>query len=80
MNVHLTEEQRKFVDERVASGQYASASEVIRAGLRLLLEDEQWRVAVREKIARGLADAHAGRIFDGDAVLDELESELKARR
>ncbi len=77
MNVHLTDEQRKFVRERVSSGQYASASEVLRAGLRMLVEDEQWRAEVREKIARGMAQAKAGKLVDGDAFFDELEASLK---
>lgn len=38
MNVSLTPELEKIVFERVASGLYASASEVIREALRLLEE------------------------------------------
>jgi antitoxin ParD1/3/4 len=36
MNVSLTPELEKFVTNKVASGRYHSASEVIRDGLRLL--------------------------------------------
>jgi len=35
-NISLTPELEAFVDSQVASGQYKTASEVIRAGLRLL--------------------------------------------
>jgi antitoxin ParD1/3/4 len=35
-NVSLTPDLASFVDERVASGRYGTASEVVRAGLRLL--------------------------------------------
>src|SRR5205085_11483455 len=38
MNVSLTPELEKFVQSRVASGRYQTASEVIREGLRLLEE------------------------------------------
>ena len=38
MNVSLTPELEKIVAERVSSGRYASASEVIRQALRLLEE------------------------------------------
>jgi antitoxin ParD1/3/4 len=57
MNISLTPELERLVDEKVKSGRYASASEVIREGLRLLEEQEalkQQRLAeVRWKIDRG---------------------------
>jgi antitoxin ParD1/3/4 len=34
----LPEEQARFIDRQVASGGYASGSEVVRAGLRALQE------------------------------------------
>ncbi len=39
--VSLPEEQAAFIDAKVASGDYASASEVVRAGLRALRERDQ---------------------------------------
>ena len=40
LNVSLTPELERFIAARVASGHYRSASEVVRAGLRLLVERE----------------------------------------
>jgi antitoxin ParD1/3/4 len=40
-NVSLTPELEEFVDSKVASGRYRSASEVVRAALRLLEERER---------------------------------------
>ncbi|MEG9500312.1 MAG: type II toxin-antitoxin system ParD family antitoxin [Methylorubrum extorquens] len=40
LNVSLTPELTEFILVRVASGRYQSASEVVRAGLRLLERDE----------------------------------------
>lgn len=40
-HVALTEPLARFVERQVAEGRYASASEVVRAGLRLLLEREE---------------------------------------
>jgi antitoxin ParD1/3/4 len=40
MNVSLTPELERYVAERVASGRYRSASEVVRAALRLLEKEE----------------------------------------
>lgn len=48
MNVSLTPEIRAFVADRVASGRFQNASEVVRAALRLLEEDERRRLARSE--------------------------------
>lgn len=42
-NVSLTPEIEAFIDGRVASGRFRSASEVVRAALRLLEEEERER-------------------------------------
>ena len=63
-NVSLTPEIEAFIDGRVTTGRYRSASEVVRAALRLLEEDERRREASRRsrmaetdrKPPRGLAD------------------------
>ena len=79
MNVSLTPELEAFIDARVASGRYQSASEVVRAGLRLLEVDERDREAalaeVRQKIGVGLEQIQRGEVFDGEAVFDELDKE-----
>lgn len=80
MNVHLTPELRKLVDAEVASGLYASASEVVREGLRLLVEERRWREDVRRKIAEGVAEAKAGELRDGDEVAERLRKRLDTRR
>jgi antitoxin ParD1/3/4 len=41
MNISLTHELEKFVNNKVQSGTYTSASEVVRDGLRLLVERDQ---------------------------------------
>jgi antitoxin ParD1/3/4 len=65
MNVSLTTELEQLVNEKVASGMYHSASEVIREGLRLLKErDELRRVQmdeVRRDIMLGVEQVRAGR-------------------
>ncbi len=40
LNVSLTPELEQFIADRVASGRYQTASEVVRAGLRLLEQSE----------------------------------------
>lgn len=43
MNVSLTPELERYINEKVASGLYHSASEVIREGLRLLKDQDALR-------------------------------------
>ena len=63
-----------FVKEQVEGGSYASASEVIRDGLRLLEEDQQRRQAIldslRGEIERG---RRSGKPKPAAEVLDRLE-------
>ena len=63
-----------FVKEQVEGGSYASASEVIRDGLRLLEEEQQRRKAtmdgLRGEIERG---RRSGRPKPATEVLDRLE-------
>jgi antitoxin ParD1/3/4 len=63
MNVSLTPELEQYVQEKVSSGLYYSASEVIREGLRLLKEREQFQQTrlqeLRQEIQVGLDSGEA---------------------
>ena len=53
-NVNLTEHYSEFVDQLIASGRYKNASEVLRAGLRLLEQrttEEEQKVALLRRLA-----------------------------
>jgi antitoxin ParD1/3/4 len=69
MNISLTPELEKIVAERVASGRYASAGEVLREALRLLQECDELN-QLRQEIRRGLEqlDQGRGRPFDDEAL------------
>lgn len=56
-NVNLTDHQHKLIKELVASGRYQNASEVVRAGLRLVESHEEER---KEKIERFWAEIQKG--------------------
>jgi antitoxin ParD1/3/4 len=83
MNVSLTPELEKFVQKKVASGMYQTASEVVREGLRRLDDESKRRRAqikrLREKIAKSVAQADAGLLVDGDEVLRGL-AQMRAKR
>lgn len=69
MNISLTPELEQLVDDKVRSGRYASASEVIREGLRLLEEREQLKqqrlAEIRRKIDRGIEQMDRGEGIPG---------------
>lgn len=75
MNVRLTPQQEAMVERLVAGGQYLTASEVVREGLRLL-EQELWKRDARQKIAEGLEDLKAGRTVDGETAMAEIRRKL----
>jgi antitoxin ParD1/3/4 len=81
MNVSLTPELARLVEEKVASGLYTSASEVVREALRLLAESDSLREArvdeLRREVAKGMASAKAGRLKDGNAVIAKLDARLR---
>jgi antitoxin ParD1/3/4 len=52
-SVSLGDYFETFVDSRVTEGRFKNASEVIRAGLRLLEEEEQKILALRKAIKDG---------------------------
>ena len=74
----LTEEQARFIDQKVEQGGYASGSEVVREGLRGLQEDaaviERW---IKEEVlptARDL-ETHPERAIPLEEAFDQLLAE-----
>lgn len=63
-----------FVQAQLASGRYNNASEVVRDALRLMEERERRLAALDAALARGIADADAGRVTSAEEVLDRLEA------
>ena len=84
MNVSLTPELEELVQEKVRSGRYNSASEVVREALRLLEEQDELRAVrleeVRKKIAQGLASLDRGEGIDGEDAKERLRAKSEARR
>lgn len=77
-SVALSQHFETFVRRQVESGRYNNASEVVRAGLRLL-EDQQKQAelqleAMKTAIAVGLA---SGPAITADQVFDRLEARYR---
>jgi antitoxin ParD1/3/4 len=73
--VALTSRDDRFIADQIEAGEYGNVSEVVRAGLRLL-EQEQLRLkALRQAIAQGDADAAAGRVknYQPGELLREMQ-------
>lgn len=64
-NVVLTDRQEALIERLVEEGRYQNASEVLRAGLRLLEDDEAELDAIRARIAHSLAQAERGEFAPG---------------
>ena len=83
MNVSLTSRLEKLVSDKVASGRYGSASEVVREALRLLEEQEHARnaqlQALKQAVAAGVADLKTGtRVFDS-AMVERIKTRGRKR-
>ena len=73
MNVSLTEPMEHFVRQKVAVGEYETASEVVREALRLLRQrDKVWRSEVRGKIKAGMDSIRDGRSLSAPQVQAEM--------
>ena len=79
MSADLGKTLEKLVTKLVATGRYRSKSEVLREGVRLIQERETRLAALDASIARGVADANAGRVKSTSEVFNQLESKLKAK-
>lgn len=66
----------QFVSSQIAAGRYKNVSEVIRAGLRLLENEENKMLALRNAIQKGL-DSPRVENFDFEEHLAKLKSESR---
>lgn len=63
----------QFVSSQVTIGRYKNVSEVIRAGLRLLEDEESKTIALKEAIQKGL-ESHRVENFDFEENLKQLKA------
>jgi antitoxin ParD1/3/4 len=75
-SISLGNHFENFVDSNISKGRYNNASEVIRAGLRLLEEEENRLLLLKKAIHEGI---ESGRVtnFDPKKNLELLKSNKK---
>lgn len=75
-NVHLTETMTRYAQVEVERGAYANISEVVRAGMRLLMERDGARgyFELKAAIDEGVAAIEAGEWDEFDTAALEPDS------
>lgn len=69
-NIHLTRPMQDYVEGQIKSGAFANASEVVRAGIRLLMEKDGARqfYQLKAELETAADAAEAGDFADFDPV------------
>ncbi len=88
MNLSLTPELAKSVEKEVESGLYQTASEVVRAGLRRLRDDQAARLPQAPKtleeletqLLQSIDRLDSGKGVDGEKVFRRLRKRIKEPR
>lgn len=75
-SISLGDHFDQFVKNSITSGRYNNASEVIRAGLRLLEEEEERVIALQQAVREGIASGRAVD-FDPGKNLAQLKAAKK---
>jgi antitoxin ParD1/3/4 len=83
MNISLTPHLEELIREKIASGSYNSASEVVREALRLLEQEDQLRALkiqrLRQDLREGL-ESGAPTQFDAQEIKRAAREKKSARR
>ncbi len=81
MNVSLTPQMKQLIDEKLETGMYHSAAEVVREGLRLLADRDRVRSMrleeLKAEVRVGLDELERGEGIPGTQAIDELRNRLK---
>jgi len=73
LSITLPAEMVRLIREKVDKGAYASNSEVIREAMRGWMERESRLATLDASIAKGLADARAGRVETAETARKKLK-------
>ncbi len=74
-SIALSPHFEAFIRDQVESGRYNNVSEVVRAGLRLLEDEELRQIAQLQALRADIsAGKDSGRAQNADVVLDRLQA------
>jgi len=80
MTITLQPEQEQFIQVQLATGRYASASEVIAEALALLEQRnhyDRWVEDLRDKIDLAAAQLDRGEGIDGETAIAQLRTYIQ---
>lgn len=75
-NINLTPQMDKFVESKIRKGEYANASEVLRAGLRALEKSEKEDAAKLQALREAIIAGENSGVFEGD-IVEDMNAYLK---
>ena len=75
-SISLGNHFESFIENTISDGRFSNASEVVRAGLRLLEEEENRVIALRKAIQEGI-DSGIAHDFEPKKFLENLKSKKK---
>ena len=76
MNIQLKPEQEKFIRDKIASGAYDNAGDVITEAFKLLEAREKKLKELKDKIAIGTEQIANGQLTDEEAVFERLQQKI----
>ena len=87
MDLPWTAEERRFIEEKLRTGRYKTADDVVRDSLRMWMVQEageeqhrvNWASEVREKIEEGWQEVQRGELLDGEMVFERLKKRIEDR-
>jgi antitoxin ParD1/3/4 len=83
LNVSLTRDLSRYVEQQVHSGRYQSASDMVKDGLRMLRDRDYPYVRTSAELQRAVAVGEAqlrqGKTVDADLVFNRIRSRLKKK-
>jgi antitoxin ParD1/3/4 len=77
MTIQLKPEQEKFIQEKISSGEYRNADDVISQAFKLLEARKRKIKKLREEIAIGTEQIANGQETDGEIVFARLREKIE---